>query len=275
MSLEQMHKGAPERAGRWSLGRGYLDTDRLRGISYGNLSLRRQSHLYLAHGVIVALLLLVAFWGVSANWDRLAGVLGFGAERDGSEREYVAITHAVQLPPPPPIDRPAPPKAPKTPAQPVAPPKVETPPNVGKVKQVKKEEAPPEQTLATQEEIREVVQKQPGAGDEGSGGVAGGIGDGPVFVPVEKMPAFRRQVRPRYPERARRAGIEGKVFVSVLISEEGKPVKAQIMKREPVDRMVFDKAAIEAVMKSRYTPGIQNGKPVKVWLTLPIRFTLR
>ncbi|MEC9485956.1 MAG: energy transducer TonB [Prosthecochloris sp.] len=274
MSLEQMHKGAPERAGRWSLGRGYLDTDRLRGISYGNLSLRRQSHLYLAHGVIVALLLLVAFWGVSANWGRLAGFLGLMPDTSDDPTCYTVITSVTQLPPPPPIDRPAPPKAPETPAQPVAPPKVETPPNVGKVKQVKKEEAPPEQTLATQEEIREVVQKQPGAGDEGSGGVVGGIGDGPVFVPCETMPTFRRQVKPRYPDIARRAGIEGKVIVSVLIDEQGTPLKAQVVKRIPGDQHVFDEAARKALMDSRYTPGIQNGRPVKVWLTVPMRFTL-
>ena len=277
LNLDELHKevDASQRAGRWSFREGFLDTDRLRGIGYGNLVLRRQSHLYLAHGVIVSVILLVLFWAGSANWDRIAGVFGFGAEREGGKREYIAITHAVQLPPPPPIDRPSPPKAPEKPMQPVAPPKVETPPNVGKVKQVTKAEAPPEQTLATQEEIREVVQKQPGIAEEGSGAVSGGIGDGPVFVPVENMPTFRRQVKPRYPDRARRAGIEGRVFVSVLISENGMPVKAQIMKREPTDTTVFDEPAVEAVMKSRYTPGIQNGKPVKVWLTLPIRFTLR
>ena len=275
VNLEKIHKDAAGKVNRWSSGSDYLDTDRLRGIGYGNLVLRHQSHLYLAHGVVTAAVLLGMFWIVSVNWDRFIGFLGLDDGRESVERQYVAITHAVQLPPPPLIDKPLPPKAPEIPAQPVIPPKVETPPNVGKVKQVKKEEAPPQQTLATQEEIREVVQKQPGVGEEGSGGSVGGIGDGPVFVPVEKMPTFRRQVKPRYPEYARRAGIEGKVFVSVLISGRGKPIKAQIMKREPEDRTVFDQAAIDAVMKSRYTPGIQNGRPVKVWLTLPIRFTLR
>ncbi|MCG8343429.1 MAG: TonB family protein, partial [Chlorobiales bacterium] len=147
------------------------------------------------------------------------------------------------------------------------PPKAEAPPNVGKIKKVKKEEAPPEQTLATQKEIKKAIQQPQG--------VDGGIGDAPVFVPVETMPSFIQQRKPRYPERARRAGLEGKVFVGVLISENGRAIKAQIMRREPADRKEFDKAAIEAVMKSRYSPGIQNGKPVKVWLMLPIRFMLR
>ncbi len=274
MSLEQLHKRVPEKAGRWSMSEGFLDTDLLRGIGYGNLVLRHQSHLYLVHGVIVSVILLGLFWVGSANWDRIAGVFGFGAERGEGNREYIAITHAVRLPPPPPIDKPVAPKPPDPVVQ-AALPKVEPPPNVGKVKQVNNDEVPVDQTLATQEEIREVVRKQPGIGEEGSGGFVGGIGDGPVFVPVEKMPTFRRQVKPRYPENARRAGVEGKVFVSVLISENGMPIKAQIMKREPAEQKIFDQAAIESVMKSRYTPGIQNGGPVKVWLTLPIRFTLR
>ncbi|MCG8342540.1 MAG: energy transducer TonB, partial [Chlorobiales bacterium] len=156
------------------------------------------------------------------------------------------------------------------PAQKVAPPKAEAPPNVGKIKKVKKEEAPPEQTLATQKEIKKAIQQ--GAVD---GGGSSGILSGPMFVPCEIMPSFVKQKEPRYPDMARRAGIEGRVVVSVLISENGMPIKAQIVKRAPSDQTVFDKSAIECVMNSTYSPGIQNGSPVKVWLTVPIRFTLR
>ena len=259
--FDNVHKHALATAQKWSLSGEYLDTDRIRQIDYGNLVLRKRGHLYLTHGVVVAVMLLAGFWLVSMNWDSLVSWVGFFEQEEKPERIYTVVTSVTQLPPPPLIEKPkiAPPKT--------APAKVEKPPNVGKIKKVKKEEAPPEQTLATQKEIKEAIQQQ--------GGVEGGIGDGPVFMPVERMPAFLRQRKPKYPEAARRAGIEGKVFVSVLISEKGKPIKAQIMKREPVDKTVFDKAAIRAVMKSTYSPGIQDGKPVKVWLMIPIRFTLR
>ncbi|NTW62707.1 MAG: energy transducer TonB, partial [Chlorobiaceae bacterium] len=36
----------------------------------------------------------------------------------------------------------------------------------------------------------------------------------------------------------------------------------------------FDAAAMKAVMDAKYAPGIQNGSPVKVWFTVPIRFQL-
>ncbi len=257
--VDRFHASASEKARRWSFGEDFLDTETLRGVCYGNLWLRKQSHLYLLYGVIAAMVFLAFFWAASVNWDRLTSWTGLFEQDNEKEIIYTAVTTITQLPPPPPIEKPklAPPK-------PAVPAKVKKPPNVGKIKKVKKEEAPPEQTLATQKEIKQVAQQ----------GV-GGIGDGPVFAPVEKMPAFKRQRKPRYPESARRAGIEGRVFVAVLISEQGKAIKAQIMSREPADETVFDKAAVEAVLKSTYYPGVQNGRSVKVWLMIPIRFTLR
>ena len=260
--IDKLHESAADKARRWSFGEDFLDTEIIRGIGYGNLVLRKQSHLYLGHGVVAAVAVLLCFWLISANWDALTGWIGWFEYEEKEEVVYTAVTNVTQLPPPPLIERPKPVQP-----KPAAPPKVEEPPNVGKIKKVKKEEAPPEQTLATQKEIKQAIQQPQG--------VEGGIGDAPVFVPVEVMPSFIRQRKPRYPEGARRAGLEGKVFVGVLISETGRAIKAQIMKREPADRKDFDKAAIEAVMKSRYSPGIQNGKPVKVWLMLPIRFMLR
>jgi len=262
--LEDLHeKHARPKVGRWTFREGFLDTERLRQITYGNLVLRQQSHLYLGHGVIVAVLFLSVFWLVSANWGSLGDLFGFDSEELDNPTCYTVISNVTQLPPPPPIERPAPPK----PVQKAAPtPAVEKPSNVGKVKKVKKEEAPQEQTLATQKEIRKVNTTAAGAGS--------GIDNGPVFVPCEIMPTFMHQKKPRYPDIARRAGIEGKVIVSVLISEAGKPIKAAIVKRIPSDCTVFDQAAVDALMNSTYSPGIQNGSPVKVWLTVPMRFKL-
>ena len=37
----------------------------------------------------------------------------------------------------------------------------------------------------------------------------------------------------------------------------------------------LDRAATDAVAQARFTPGIQNGRPVRVRMTLPVRFTIR
>jgi len=88
------------------------------------------------------------------------------------------------------------------------------------------------------------------------------------------MPGFLDQKKPRYPEMARIAGIEGKVFVSVLVAEDGRPMKSKVMKRIPADCTVFDEVAIRSVMESRYYPAVQAGRPIRVWFTVPIRFQI-
>ncbi len=95
------------------------------------------------------------------------------------------------------------------------------------------------------------------------------------FVPVEKEPYIdlaELQKKIIYPEIARRAGIEGKVLIRVLIEKNGKPKKYRI---EYSDNETLNDAAIKAVMASTFTPAIQNGRPVTCWVTLPVVFRLR
>lgn len=261
--LDKIHQKAFHRkAASWPFGEEFLDTDRLRNLGYGNLVLRRQGHLFLSHGVIVAIALLTFFWLVTANWQTIASLTGLFDKDDAPMVEcYEVVTSVTQLPPPPPLDIPEP--TPVTPSQ-----AVPAPPNVGKIKKVSQEEAPPEQTVATQKELKQVIQQGSGTGSSSSGDEV------PMFVPCEKMPGFLDQKKPLYPEMARIAGITGKVFVSVLIGEDGRPIKAKVMKRIPADCDVFDAVALKSVMDSRYYPGIQNGSPIKVWFTVPIRFQL-
>ncbi len=95
------------------------------------------------------------------------------------------------------------------------------------------------------------------------------------FIAVEEeanldLPSLQKVVK--YPDLARRAGVEGTVYVKVLIGKDGKPKKTLI---EHSDNELLNKAAQEAVMKYRgYTPGIQNGNPIQMWISIPIEFRL-
>ncbi len=60
----------------------------------------------------------------------------------------------------------------------------------------------------------------------------------------------------------------------MLVGENGRPIKAKVMMRIPADCEVFDGVALKSVMESRYYPGIQNGTPIKVWFSVPIRFQI-
>jgi protein TonB len=262
--LDNMHHEARRKALSWSFQEEFLDTDRLRQLSYGNLVLRRQAHLFLSHGVLTAIVLLGIFWLVTANWQTLASLTGLFDKDKPMVECYEVVTSVTQLPPPPPLDIPEPP--PVTPSSPA----VTAPPNVGKIKQVAEADAPLQQTIATQKELKQAIQTQ----GTGTGSGSTSSSDVPMFVPCEKMPGFLDQKKPAYPEMARTAGITGKVFVSVLIGEDGRPIKAKVMKRVPADCDVFDAVALKSVMESKYYPGIQNGSPIKVWFTVPIRFQL-
>ncbi|MCX7798499.1 MAG: energy transducer TonB [Melioribacter sp.] len=154
-------------------------------------------------------------------------------------------------------------------------------PTVGVPVPVPDEEAPPEQTIATQQELSQQT----------SPVLTEGLGSGTTqitqdikiekeeeepdinaFVPVEKLPEMVVAAQPTYPEIAKRAGITGKVYVKVLIDKEGKPKKAVIIKS---DAEVFNEPAIEAAMKCAFTPALQNNKPVSVWIVIPYKFTLQ
>lgn len=96
------------------------------------------------------------------------------------------------------------------------------------------------------------------------------------FVAVEEMPfpiggieAIQKLVK--YPEIARRAGIEGKVYVLAYVNEEGTVVKTEILKGIGGG---CDEAAEYAVKHTKFSPGMQRGKPVKVKVMVPIRFQL-
>jgi TonB family protein len=75
-----------------------------------------------------------------------------------------------------------------------------------------------------------------------------------------------------YPELAKRAGIQGKVYVLTLIDENGKVADAKIIKGIGAG---CNEAALEAVKAVTFTPGRKNGRPVKVQVTIPIVFKLQ
>ena len=97
------------------------------------------------------------------------------------------------------------------------------------------------------------------------------------FVAVEEMPgpiggikAIQEKIV--YPEIAKRAGVEGKVYVLAFVNEQGEVTKAQIIKGIGAG---CDEAALSAVLKTKFTPGKQRGKPVKVQVSIPIIFKLK
>jgi periplasmic protein TonB len=95
------------------------------------------------------------------------------------------------------------------------------------------------------------------------------------FISVEKEPYIDLedlQKRVVYPEIARRAGIEGKVNIRVLVSKTGKPKKSII---ESSDADLLNNAATQAVMSAIFTPAVLGGQPIDCWVSIPINFRMK
>jgi protein TonB len=96
-----------------------------------------------------------------------------------------------------------------------------------------------------------------------------------VFVAVEHMPELiggLASIQPVYPDMERRVGIEGRVVVQFVVNEDGAVSDIVVMRGVNAG---LDRAAVEAVRRARFLPGIQAGRPVKVRLALPINFRLK
>jgi len=97
------------------------------------------------------------------------------------------------------------------------------------------------------------------------------------FIVVEQMPeligglsALQQQIR--YPEMARRAGIQGLVIVQFIVNERGEIENPRILRGIGGG---CDEEALRVVRNARFNPGLQRGRPVRVQYQLPVVFRLQ
>jgi protein TonB len=111
----------------------------------------------------------------------------------------------------------------------------------------------------------------------GPGAVAGsvqndaGAGDGFATGPAPS-PSSRNRT-PRYPDEARKNGIEGTVILRVEVRENG--TVGTIVVFQSSGAAVLDRAAIDAVATWHFEPSRVNGRSQPSTVALPIRFVLR
>lgn len=132
------------------------------------------------------------------------------------------------------------------------------------------EDIPEDLTIETTEfiDLSEIPPPPPPMEDEGTA----------IFVAYDEPPrpiggfaAIQRALR--YPEIARKAGIEGRVIVHVLVSEKGDVIKTKILKS--LGHSGCDEAAVNAIKSVKWKPALQRDKPVKVWVSIPVIFKLK
>lgn len=228
-------------------------------MPYGAPELKEVARKYMVRAVSVG----------SAVWV-VVYMLGLGTSalmRMRPKETKVVVVPYRELQAPPPLTQNEPPPQVAI-AQPVA------PPTVGVAVPVPDAEAPPEQTIASQEELAEVT---PGFDTNGDG-------DEIVVAPpteeelpkfgeyvfVEELPEAITKIPPTYPDIAREAGVDGVVLVQALVGKDGKVKDTKVVQSIPM----LDQSAVDAVKQWVFKPALSNNRPVAVWVAVPIRFTL-
>jgi len=96
------------------------------------------------------------------------------------------------------------------------------------------------------------------------------------FIPFEvaPQPLPDSSPAPAYPKMALSSGVKGKVVVQVYVNKSGDVGKYLIKSVKPAN-LGFEDEVIRVLGKWKFTPAIQNGKPIGVWVEIPFNFDLK
>ncbi len=215
------------------------------------VDIERKKPLLFHIGLVVSLaVVLIAFeW---KTFDRTQSTLG-QLKVDLEEEEMIPITK--QEPPPPP-----PPPPPQTTIIEI----VEDDEEIEEELEIMDTEIDENTEIDIVEFVEEVVEEPE------------------IFTIVEEMPSFPGgeaelfkylNSNIKYPAMARDAGIQGIVYVTFVVKEDGKISDVRVLRGVGGG---CDEEAVRVVEKMpSWKPGKQRGKSVRVQFNLPIRFTLR
>lgn len=97
-----------------------------------------------------------------------------------------------------------------------------------------------------------------------------------IYEIVDQMPEMEGGIGEiykhiKYPHAAIAGKVEGRVFIKFVVNEDGKATDATILKDIGAG---CGKAAVAGLKKVKFKPGKLNGKPVKVYYTLPVNFKI-
>jgi protein TonB len=103
-----------------------------------------------------------------------------------------------------------------------------------------------------------------------------------VYSGVEVMPEFPGgesamykylSSHTRYPPQAKKKKITGKVYVNFIVEKDGKIAEVKVLRGA---HPLLDEESLRVISSMpAWSPGTQDGRPVRVSFNMPLNFTLR
>ncbi|MEZ4700649.1 MAG: energy transducer TonB [Rhodothermales bacterium] len=211
-------------------------------------NLRGQYHLFVQVGLVAALGLLIAAFKLDFAPETSFQVVE--VQQEIVQMEEIQQTKQVEKPPPPP--------------------KPPVPVEVPDDEILDDEDLDLDVSLELDEEIVNLPPPPPAAEEEEEE-------EAEIFMIVEDMPELigglgSIQSKIRYPEIAKKAGVEGRVFVQFVVGVNGEVLDPVVVRGIGAG---CDEEAVRAVSQAKFKPGRQRGKAVPVKMSLPITFKLK
>lgn len=75
-----------------------------------------------------------------------------------------------------------------------------------------------------------------------------------------------------YPKEAKENSLQGSVTIKVLVAADGSVIETQ---QEGEGHPLLAKAAMDAIRKTSFTPGVEEGEPKQMWTVIPVDFYLK
>jgi TonB family protein len=115
----------------------------------------------------------------------------------------------------------------------------------------------------------------PGTGSGLGPGSGGGTGGG-VYRPGNgvTLPVVLKEVKPQYTSDAMRAKVQGTVLLECVVKPDGQVGEVKVV-RSLDSTFGLDLEAMKAARNWRFRPGMRQGEPVAVLVTIELTFTLR
>jgi protein TonB len=251
-----------------------------RNKAYGAYDLRKTNPKNTNRALLIGVAVFVFLISFKTILNKIQGFIP-------KDKEKVKVTEVV-LPPPPVDEIKKPPPPPPEPPKPKVD-QVRFPPPVVKPDNEVREKDPPT--------VKELEVADPGQKDQkgdpdaeiridepvGNSDVKQVVEENPnqIFTAVEKQPSFPGGDAKfgaylgkaiRYPAIARENNVTGRVILTFVVERDGSLTDIKVVRGIGSG---CDEEAVRALKASpKWTPGIQNGKPVRVQYSVPVAFSL-